>query len=158
MSAKIHPEAQISPEATIGEGTEIGPKSIIDGFVVIGANCRIGQNVSIGPDVVIEDSVTIEDNATLTGPAWIEQGVHIFPNVRLGVELLTGRLGDGITRILKGSRILANATISTGVKIGPKSQVHTSARVVEDVLPRWVVLGDPAEKLLWFFIDGEADL
>jgi acetyltransferase-like isoleucine patch superfamily enzyme len=98
--------------------------------------------------------VIVEDGAAVLGPAWIEDGAHLYQGVRLGDELQCGKVGEGTTIILHGSQIMDGARIARGVKVGPKAMVRPSAHVVEDVKTGWVVSGDPAKLIFILDVEG----
>jgi acetyltransferase-like isoleucine patch superfamily enzyme len=114
----------------IGDDVSIGSHSVIEHHVRIGNGVRIHSNVFIPEYSVLEDDAWIGPNVVLTNAA--------YPGSLDAKASLKG------PRVMRGSRIGANATLLPGVTIGRNALVGAGAVVVRDVPDGKVVVGNPA--------------
>jgi sugar O-acyltransferase (sialic acid O-acetyltransferase NeuD family) len=103
--------------------------------VTIGLGSQILANATICVDTVIGESCIINTGAVVDHECKIGNGVHICPGVKMAgcVEV------DDYVTIGTGAVILPRIKIGTGAIIG------AGAVVIRDVLPRTVVVGNPAQ-------------
>ena len=100
----------------------------------------IGDHVWLGEEVLILSlaPVTIESNVCISQRAFLCTGSHDFrsPGFNLVTKPITVRTG---------SWIAAQAFIGPGVEIGAGSMVAAGGVVTENVPPRVIVRGNPAQ-------------
>lgn len=112
----------LSNSAYISDYVEIGEGSIINPHVTIMPNTKIGNHVIIHSGSVIEHDNTIGD----------------FSNIAPGV-ITAGNVSIG-----EGSYICTGAIIKPGIKVGKECTVGAGAVVLENILERHTVVGNPA--------------
>ena len=153
-------------ETLIGEGATIRSHTIIYAGNRIGANFQtghsvmirelneIGDNVSIGTHSIIEhhvklgDDVRIHSNVFIPEYSILEDGAWVGPHAVL-TNAMYPRSPDAKAnlrgpRLMKGSKVGANATLLPGVVIGRNALVGAGSVVVRDVPDDKVVAGNPA--------------
>jgi sugar O-acyltransferase (sialic acid O-acetyltransferase NeuD family) len=113
----------IDPSAVVARTAALDAGTIVNALAVIGANARLGRHVHVNRTASIGHDVTVHAYATL-GPAcvlaaWVSVGTGAF--------------------------VGAGAVVAPRVKIGDNAVVGAGAVVLKDVLPRAVVVGNPAE-------------
>jgi acetyltransferase-like isoleucine patch superfamily enzyme len=121
----------------IREKVSVGDNSLIGTNVVIDGSCRIGRNVSIQTGAYISTFSTIEDRVFL-GPR------SILINDRYAMQKACVLVGPTVRQ---GASIGANATIFPGITVGEGAVVGAGAVVIDDVAPKSIVVGIPAEKV-----------
>lgn len=115
----------------IGEGTKIGS------FVEIGDGVRIGKRCKIQSFAFIPPGVTI-GNDVFVGPGVCFTNVkHVNPHRK------AERFQE--TFVDDGAVIGANATILPGIRIGEGAIVGAGAVVTKNVMPHFMVVGNPAK-------------
>ena len=114
---------------TIGDDVVVGTNTVIDGNVTIGSEVSLQTGVYVPRETVIGDRVFVGPNAVLTNDP--------HP-VRTDVDLQGPTVEDGVS-------VGANATILPGVTVGEEAFVAAGAIVTEDVPPRTLAVGAPAE-------------
>ncbi|WPX09943.1 acyltransferase [Anaerocellum danielii] len=163
-------EENVLPPAKIGNNVKIGANSIIyrgatvydnvfiADLVTIRENVTIGEFTIIGRGVSIENKTTIgsyckiETNAYITALSTIEDWAFIAPCVVTSNDNFAGRGKDrakyfkGVT-VKRGGRIGANATVLPGKVIGEEGFVGAGSVVTKDVMPRKIVVGNPAREI-----------
>ena len=120
----------------------------IGGGVVIRANVNVsypwrltlGDDVWLGEETVILSlaPVVIESSVCISQRAFLCTGSHDFRSEKF--SLVTKPI-----TVRSGSWIAAQAFISPGVEIGTGSMVCAGSVVTEDVPPRTIVRGNPAQ-------------
>lgn len=115
----VHPTASVSRTARLGRGV------VVFQHVTITNHVTIGDHVIILPGAVISHDDWIGDHAIIAG------GVCISGNVKVGQACYLG----------------SNATLKDGITIGEYSLVGMGSVVLNNVLPRSVVVGNPARFL-----------
>jgi acetyltransferase-like isoleucine patch superfamily enzyme len=114
----------------IGDNVSIGTHSIIEHHVKIGDGVRIHSNVFIPEYSILEEDAWVGPHAVLTNA--------LYPRSPDAKANLRG------PRLMKGSKIGANATLLPGVIVGRNALVGAGSVVVEDVPDGKVVVGNPA--------------
>lgn len=122
-------DALVREWTRIGDGVVLGTKAVIDGYSTLGSDVSIQTGVYIPTHTTIHDNVFLGPNATLTNDP--------HP-VRRETDLEGPTLQDGVS-------IGANATILPEVTVGEDAFVAAGAVVTEDVPPRTLAVGIPAE-------------
>lgn len=150
-------------DCIIGDGTEIAQFAVLDDCD-IGENCTIwrfvnlygctiGDSCMVGSLVEIQEDVSIGNNCRIQSHTFISSLVEIEDNVFVshGVKFVNDLYppsGDRDewepTIVREGATIGTNATLLP-VEIGENAIVGAGAVVVDDVPPRAVVVGNPAE-------------
>ncbi|TLD70502.1 isomerase [Phragmitibacter flavus] len=113
----------ISPAASIVPDVQIGPFVVVDAGAVLNAGVILEGGTRIWSGMVVEEGVRMGYQATLVGSA-------------------TG--GSSRTRLRRGCRIGANATVEEDLVIGEEAVVEPGAVVKQDVPPFAIVAGNPA--------------
>lgn len=147
---QIHGSSFIDEPCTIGEGTKIWHFSHVMKGAEIGNNCILGQNVHIASNVIIGNNVKIQNNVSIYEGVTIEDDVFLGPScVFTNVINPRSEISRAYvnTIIKKGATIGANATIVCGVTIWEYAFVGAGAVVTKDVLPYYLVVGNPARKI-----------
>lgn len=137
----------------IGQGTKIWHFSHIMPGAKIGKNCIIGKYVSIEKNVKIGNNVKIQNHVSVFEGVTLEDDVFVGPNVVFtNVKKPTSAKNVPASKYLKtvvkkGATIGANATILPGIVIGEDALIGAGAVVTKDVLPKTVVVGNPARPI-----------
>lgn len=119
----------VREDTTIGDAVLVGTSTVLDGAVDVGSEVSLQSQVYVPPGSTLGDKVFVGPNATLTNDP--------YP-VRIDAEL------DGPT-LERGVSIGANATLLPGVTVGEWSFVAAGSVVTEDVPPKTLAVGVPAE-------------
>jgi UDP-2-acetamido-3-amino-2,3-dideoxy-glucuronate N-acetyltransferase len=127
----------IHPTAKIGKGVVIGAFTNICGAISIGDNTRI-QGFCFIPD-----GVTIENNVFI-GPGVIFTNMR-YPQVRTNFKMF-GRTYDKSV-IKEGASLGAGSIIGPGVTVGAGALVGMGSVVTSNVMPGWLVKGNPARHI-----------
>jgi acetyltransferase-like isoleucine patch superfamily enzyme/dTDP-4-dehydrorhamnose 3,5-epimerase-like enzyme len=143
----IHPQA-------LCETSEVGAGTRIWAFAHVLPGARIGADCNICDQVFIEGAVRVGDRVT------VKCGVQLWDGVTLGDDVFVGPNATftndpmprsrhwlstpGETRVHDGASIGANATILSGLEIGPGAMVGAGAVVTRSVPANAIVVGNPA--------------
>lgn len=119
----------VREETTIGDGVLVGTGTVLDGEIDVGSEVSLQSQVYVPPGSTLSDKIFVGPNATLTNDP--------YP-VRMDTEF------DGPT-LERGVSIGANATLLPGVTVGKWSFVAAGSVVTEDVPPKTLAVGVPAE-------------
>lgn len=115
------------------------------GFVELGEECYVGPNVTITPlgrDDVPKPLVHLGDRST------ISPDVKLLCSMHPEESILSRTYGSiAPIRVEHDAWIGAGASVLGGTTVGHESVVGAGAVVTEDVPPRTVVGGVPAEKI-----------
>ena len=85
-------------------------------------NSGVHPHATVSPDAGVDPSCEVSAGARVDSGAVLEAGVFLGPNVTVGAGACIG----------EGSRLLANAAICEGVRIGRRCIVHPSAVLGSD--------------------------
>lgn len=121
--------------ALVRERTRVGDDVLVGTNVTIDGRTTIGSNVSLQTAVYVPAETTIGDDV-FVGPAAVMTN-DPYP-VRTDTDLVGPTLENDVS-------VGANATILPGVTIGEGSFVAAGALVTEDVPPRTLAIGSPAQ-------------
>lgn len=121
--------ALVREHTELGDDVLVGTNTVIDGTTTIGSEVSLQSNVYVPRETEIGDSVFVGPGAVLTNDP--------YP-VRTDVDLAGPTLADDVS-------IGANATLLPGITVGEGAFVAAGAVVCEDVPPRTLVAGVPAE-------------
>jgi len=130
----INHNAIIREKVTISEDSTIGSNTICENNVSIGKRCAIHNNTMICAETLIESFVFIGPGVSFTNNSPIGH-LRDVPSTIRGAKL---RLGCAIG---------GGATICPGVEIGHEAIIAAGAVVTKDILPRTIVVGNPAKKI-----------
>jgi UDP-2-acetamido-3-amino-2,3-dideoxy-glucuronate N-acetyltransferase len=144
----VHPQA-LCESATIGEGTHVWAFAHVLPHARIGRDCNICDHVFIENDVVIGDRVTVKCGVQLWDGLTVGDDVFIGPNATFSNDKYP-RSKQHQTHVLQtwieqGASIGGGAVVLPGLRIGARAMVGAGAVVTQDVPPKAVVLGNPAQ-------------
>lgn len=124
--SKIHPTAVVSPGARLGENVKVGPYAVISDKVEIGSGTVISSHAAIQPCVRVGKNCTIGEHAVLGGlpqdtrfqgeESFLEISDEVVVREFATLHRATGK--DQITRIGKGSCVMAYAHVSHNCSLG----------------------------------------
>jgi len=129
----INHNAIIRENVKILDDSSIGSNTICDNNVSIGKRCMIQNNSMISAESIIESFVFVGPGVTFTNNSPIGhlrdvKSIIRAPKLRLGCAI-----GGGVT-------------ICPGVEIGEESIIAAGSVVTENVPPRIIISGNPAQK------------
>jgi UDP-2-acetamido-3-amino-2,3-dideoxy-glucuronate N-acetyltransferase len=144
----IHELSDVS-SSLVGEGTRIWQFSVVLEGARLGKNCNICAHVFIEGDVVIGNNVVIKSGVQVWDGTRIGDNVFVGPNVTFTNDpfpraQLKPEEYNGVT-LEEYVSIGANATLLPGITVGAHAMVGAGAVVTKDVLPRTLVIGNPAK-------------
>jgi acetyltransferase-like isoleucine patch superfamily enzyme len=155
---ELGPGTVVSTGAVVFAGSRLGARVIVGDQACVRERCELGDDVVVGRGSLVENDTTvgartkIQAMAYVTAYATLEEDVFIAPCVQTSNDNFMGRterrhaLRRGPT-IRRGARVGVGAVLCPAVEIGEEAFVGAGAVVVEDVLPRVVVVGNPARVL-----------
>jgi acetyltransferase-like isoleucine patch superfamily enzyme len=120
----------VREHTTIGDDVIVGTNTVLDGEITVGSRVSLQTGVYVPTGTEIGSDVFVGPCAVLTNDA--------YP-IRTAAELDGPTLEDHVS-------VGANATVLPGVTIGEGSFVAAGAIVTEDVPPRTLAVGAPAER------------
>jgi UDP-2-acetamido-3-amino-2,3-dideoxy-glucuronate N-acetyltransferase len=143
----VHPEA-LCETSDVGAGTRIWAFAHILEGARIGAECNICDGVFIEGQAHVGDRVTVKCGVQLWDGVSLGDDVFVGPNATFTNDRMprSRRWLDtpGITRVHDGASIGANATVLSGLDIGPGAMVGAGAVVTRSVPANAIVVGNPA--------------
>lgn len=135
--------AVVRERTALGEDVLVGSQVVVDGHADVGDGVSMQTGAYVPAHTTVGDAVFLGPNATMLNDP--------YP-VRESVDL------DGPT-VESDASVGANATLLPGVTVGEGSFVAAGAVVVEDVPPRTLAVGVPAEvRPLPAVLEGGNDL
>lgn len=145
----IHPTADVHPSAQIGDGTQIWQHVVVTSCAKIGGNCTIGANCFIDGEIgnycKIANGVSIFQGVKLEDNVFVSHGVA-FANVSIPRTYRPiERQFYKKTIVEEGVTLEINATVAPGIRIGHHAIVGMGSVVLEDVPPKYLVHGNPAQ-------------
>lgn len=144
----------------IGERTKIWHHAHVSEGVFVGKDCTIGEGVHIGPKCTVGSKCKIQNGAQLFNETVLHQRVFIgphvvFTNVKTPRAHVSRKEDFGVTLVLQGASIGANATILPGITIGEYAMVGAGSVVTKNVPDYTIVVGNPAKPLGYVCACGE---
>lgn len=150
---------EIGPESTIRTGTIVYDDVVADRGLQTGHHALIreesilGSKVLVGTQTVIDGVCEIGDGASMQTGVYVPRktniGERVFlgPNATLLNDMYPVRSEYSLTgpTIADDASIGANATILPDVEVGQGAFIAAGAVVTEDVPPRTLAIGNPAE-------------
>lgn len=137
----LHPLALCESDA-IGAGTHVAAFCHVAAGAKIGSNCSIHDYVYIGDGVIIGDGVTIQSGAQIRSRVIIEDGVVIGGGVNFSCA--ASGSNESQTTIRDRSKIGDNASIFSGVTIGPDAVISAGTVVQRNIPAKAIAEGNPA--------------
>jgi acetyltransferase-like isoleucine patch superfamily enzyme/dTDP-4-dehydrorhamnose 3,5-epimerase-like enzyme len=144
----VHPQA-LCESATVGEGTYVWAFAHILHGARIGRDCNICDHVFVENDVIVGDHVTVKCGVQLWDGLRIADHVFIGPNATFSNDKYP-RSKQHQTQVLqtwieRGASIGGGAVVLPGIRIGARAMVGAGSVVTQNVPPKAVVLGNPAQ-------------
>jgi acetyltransferase-like isoleucine patch superfamily enzyme len=144
--------------AVVFAGTRLGRGVIVGDQACVRERCTLDDEVVVGRgslvenDVVIGARTRIQANAYVTAYTTIEEDVFIAPGVTTTNDNFMGRTEERLASlrgptIRRGARVGGGAVLLPGIEIGAEAFIGAGAVVTRDVLPRAVVVGNPARQI-----------
>jgi UDP-2-acetamido-3-amino-2,3-dideoxy-glucuronate N-acetyltransferase len=153
-SVFVHPLA-------LCESDDVGPRTRIWAFAHVLAGARIGADCNVGGHAFVEGGAVIGDGVTVKNGVLLWSGVTVEDEVFLGPGAVftndasprapypKGPAGWRATLVRRGATVGANATVLSGLTIGPWAMVGAGSVVTGDVGAHAVVVGNPARQAGW---------
>ncbi|UIP01523.1 acetyltransferase (plasmid) [Halobaculum sp. CBA1158] len=149
----------LGADATVREGTVVYADVVAgDGLstghhAVIREGTRLGDDVLVGTHAVLDGDCTVGDGVSIQTGAYCPTGTRLGDRAFLGPHaVLTNdryplRTDEGLDAptVEADASVGANATVLPGVTVGEGAFVAADALVAEDVPPRTLAVGSPAE-------------
>jgi UDP-2-acetamido-3-amino-2,3-dideoxy-glucuronate N-acetyltransferase len=121
----------VTSAAKIGANCIVGANCFIDG--IVGNYCKIVNGVSIWSGIKIEDNVFVSNGVSFSNVS-IPRTYRSIPRDQYRQTLIR----EGVT-------LEINCTIAPGIEIGRGAIVGMGAVVLEDVPPKVLIHGNPAQ-------------
>ena len=168
---EIGPYSVIGPNVTLGKGTKIGAHCVIEGHTEIGKNCQIFSSavigsapqdlkykgersfVKIGDHNVIREFVTINPGTGEGGETVLGNNnelmaySHIAHDCKIGSRVIIANVGTlaGHVEVEDNVVIGGLAAVHQFVRIGKFSIIGGLTKVIQDILPFSMAVGNPAK-------------
>ncbi len=168
VDVEVGPYAVIEPGARIGDRTCVLASAYVASPCEIGADCEIhmgavignraqirgltteGGRVEIGARTVIREHVTIHraqrsgDRTVVGMDSLLLAGCHVAHDCQIGqgTTIANGALLAGHVSIGDGAFVSGNVLVHQNVRIGALAMIRGQARVVKDVPPHTLVIGE----------------
>src|SRR6188474_2402828 len=144
----VHPHA-LCESTAIGENTRVWAFAHVLPGATIGKDCNICDHVFIENDVVVGDRVTIKCGVQLWDGLRVADDVFIGPNATFSNDKYP-RSKQYQAQVLqtwieRGASIGSGAVVLPGTRIGARAMVGAGSVVTQDVPPKAVVIGNPAQ-------------
>lgn len=151
--------AVLGDRATIRAGTIIYADVEAGDDLTTGHGALVREHTSLGDDVVVGTKTVIDGRTDVGSAVSLQTGVYVPAHTTLGSNVFLGPKAtltndphpvrrdaslEGPT-VEDGASVGANATILPGVTVGEGAFVAAGAVVTEDVPPRTLAVGVPAQ-------------
>jgi UDP-2-acetamido-3-amino-2,3-dideoxy-glucuronate N-acetyltransferase len=155
-----NPSVFVHPLA-LCESDDVGPRTRIWAFAQvlagarIGADCKVGGHAFVEGGVVVGDAVTIKNGVQLFSGVTVEDEVFLGPGAVFTNDTSPrapypkGPAGWRATLVRRGATVGANATVLSGLTIGPWAMVGAGSVVTGDAPGHALVLGNPGRQAGW---------
>jgi acetyltransferase-like isoleucine patch superfamily enzyme len=163
----MDPSVFVHPLA-LCESEDVGPRTRIWAFAHVLDGARIGADCNVGGHAFVEGGVVVGDGVTVKNGVLLWSGVAVEDEVFLGPGAVftndasprapypKGPAGWRATLVRRGATVGANATILSGLTIGPWAMVGAGSVVTGDVGAHALVAGNPARQAGWACRCGRA--
>jgi UDP-2-acetamido-3-amino-2,3-dideoxy-glucuronate N-acetyltransferase len=143
------------------ESDDVGPRTRIWAFAHVLAGARIGADCNVGGHAFVEGGAVVGDGVTIKNGVLLWSGVTVEDEVFLGPGVVftndasprapypKGPAGWRATLVRRGTTVGANATVLSGLTIGPWAMVGAGGVVTGDVPGHAIVVGNPARQTGW---------
>jgi UDP-2-acetamido-3-amino-2,3-dideoxy-glucuronate N-acetyltransferase len=143
------------------ESDDVGPRTRIWAFAHVLAGARIGADCNVGGHAFVEGGAVVGDGVTIKNGVLLWSGVTVEDEVFLGPGVVftndasprapypKGPAGWRATLVRRGATVGANATVLSGLTIGPWAMVGAGGVVTGDVPGHAIVVGNPARRAGW---------
>jgi UDP-2-acetamido-3-amino-2,3-dideoxy-glucuronate N-acetyltransferase len=161
----LDPSVFVHPKG-LCESDRVGPRTRIWAFAHVLAGAQLGADCNVGDHAFIEGGAKLGDRVTVKNAVLVWDRVTVEDEVFLGPNMvftndLAPRVGFRKSRdqllptlVRRGATIGANATVLSGITIGPYAFVAAGAVVVRDVPAHALVAGNPAARIGWVCVCG----
>ena len=148
-------------ELALCESDDVGPRTRIWAFAHVLAGARIGADCKIGGHAFVEGGTVVGDGVTIKNGVQLWSGVTVEDEAFLGPGAVftndasprapfpKGPAGWRPTLVRRGATVGANATVLSGLTIGPWAMVGAGSVVTGDVPGHALVVGNPARQAGW---------
>jgi acetyltransferase-like isoleucine patch superfamily enzyme len=148
-------------ELALCESDDVGPRTRVWAFAHVLAGARIGADCKIGGHAFVEGGTVVGDGVTIKNGVQLWSGVTVEDEAFLGPGAVftndasprapfpKGPAGWRPTLVRRGATVGANATVLSGLTIGPWAMVGAGSVVTGDVPAHAVVVGNPARRTGW---------
>jgi UDP-2-acetamido-3-amino-2,3-dideoxy-glucuronate N-acetyltransferase len=143
------------------ESDDVGPRTRVWAFAHVLAGARIGADCKVGGHAFVEGGTVVGDGVTIKNGVQLWSGVTVEDEAFLGPGAVftndaspralypKGPAGWRPTLVRRGATVGANATVLSGLTIGPWAMVGAGSVVTGDVPAHAVVVGNPARQTGW---------
>jgi UDP-2-acetamido-3-amino-2,3-dideoxy-glucuronate N-acetyltransferase len=143
------------------ESDDVGPRTRVWAFAHVLAGARIGADCNVGDHAFVEGGAVVGDGVTIKNGVLLWSGVTVEDEVFLGPGAVftndasprasdpKGPGGWRATLVRRGATVGANATVLSGLTIGPWAMVGAGSVVTGDVGAHALVVGNPARQAGW---------
>jgi acetyltransferase-like isoleucine patch superfamily enzyme len=148
-------------ELALCESDDVGPRTRVWAFAHVLAGARIGADCKIGGHAFVEGGTVVGDGVTIKNGVQLWSGVTVEDEAFLGPGAVftndasprapfpKGPAGWRPTLVRRGATVGANATVLSGLTIGPWAMVGAGSVVTGDVGGHVIVVGNPARQAGW---------
>ena len=148
-------------ELALCESDDVGPRTRVWAFAHVLAGARIGADCKVGGHAFVEGGTVVGDGVTIKNGVQLWSGVTVEDEAFLGPGAVftndasprapypKGPAGWRPTLVRRGATVGANATVLSGLTIGPWAMVGAGSVVTGDVPGHAIVVGNPARQTGW---------
>jgi len=168
---EVGPYCVIGPNVSIAKGTRLGVNCVIEGYTEIGKNCQVFSNavigsapqdlkykgersfVKIGDNNVIREFVTINPGTGEGGETILGKNnelmaySHVAHDCKLGNNIIIANVGTLAGHVELEDYVIVGGLVAVHqfVRVGKFSIIGGLTRIVQDVLPFSMVVGNPGK-------------
>jgi acetyltransferase-like isoleucine patch superfamily enzyme len=137
----------IRSHTVIYAGCRIGPNFQSGHHAVLGAGVETGANCSVGTYSVLLGYCRLGDGAKVHGHCCIGPFSELNERAWIGPSCSVDSGPDKITVIAAQAILGLRVQVAPGIRVGERALVGTRSRLVEDVPPYRLVVGNPARAM-----------